>query len=135
MSDMGQSDAAFFREGVAHGRLLVRVCEACGRGAFPPMPGCPHCGHEHASIVESSGRGTLHSWTVCHVAFDPAFADEVPYVVGLVDLPEGARLIARVALDDHDALRDALPLVATFVPDVDGSPRLTFVPADAGGTA
>jgi uncharacterized OB-fold protein len=135
MSAADHSDAAFFRDGVALGRLLVRVCDACGRGAFPPMPGCPHCGHEQGSVVESAGHGTLHSWTVCHVAFDPAFADQVPYVVGLVDLPEGARLIARVEGADHESLRDGLPLVAAFPRDTDGSRRLTFVPSAGGGAA
>lgn len=122
------SDADGFRSGLEEGRLLLRRCDACGRAAFPPMPGCPHCGHGEGHVVESSGAATLHSWTVCHVAFDPALADDVPYVVGVVDVAEGARLIARVDAET-DALTAGLALRADCPRGRDGRPRLTFVPA------
>ena len=125
------SDVQFFRDGVDEQRLLVRVCTSCSRGAYPPMPGCPHCGHEHGDVVESSGDGTLYSWTVCHVAFDPAFADEAPYVVGLVDVPEGARIVARVDLDPAQ-LEAGAPLRATYPADDAGARRLVFVAAVSG---
>jgi uncharacterized OB-fold protein len=123
---------AFYWEGLAQQKLLVRVCDKCGRGAFPPVPGCAHCGHEQGTVVESSGEGTLYSWTVCHIAFDPQFVDEVPYVVGLVELPEGARLVARIDDVAIDALRDRLPLTVRW-PAVGGDAangelRVTFVP-------
>ncbi|MEQ8840323.1 MAG: OB-fold domain-containing protein [Acidimicrobiales bacterium] len=127
------SDVQFFRDGIDDERLLVRVCSSCARAAYPPMPGCPHCGHEHGAVVESCGRGTLYSWTVCHIAFDPAFADETPYVVGLVDVPEGARIVARVAVDPAD-LADGLPLQATYPRLADGGRRLEFV-AETGRVA
>jgi uncharacterized OB-fold protein len=127
------SDADGFRDGLAEERLLLRRCDACGRAAFPPMPGCPHCGHDEGTVVESSGAASLYSWTVCHVAFDPAFADDVPYVVGVVDVAEGARLIARVDAAP-DALTADLALTATYPPGRDGRTRLTFVPT-AGVTA
>lgn len=125
------SDVQFFRDGIDEERLLVRVCDACGRGAYPPMPGCPHCGHESGSVVESDGIGTLHSWTVCHVPFDPALADDTPYVVGLVDVPEGARIVARVELD-RSRLAPDLALRATYPQGADGHRRLVFVPTDEG---
>jgi uncharacterized OB-fold protein len=120
------SDAAHFRDGLAEGRLLIRVCSNCGRGAYPPMPGCVVCGHEHGEVVESCGAGVLYSWTECHVAFDPSFADEVPYVVGLVEIPEGARVVARIDCEP-DQLRSDLNLRATFPRRTDGSTLLTFV--------
>lgn len=120
-------DDAFYWDGLAMGELRVRVCDSCERGAFPPMPSCPHCGHEHGRVVTSSGEATLYTWTVCHVAFDPQFADDVPYVVGVVDLPEGARLVARIEGVPHDELDAGLPVVAR----IDGS-RLVFVPARKG---
>ena len=120
------SDAAFFRAGIGEGRLLVRRCLACGRAAYPPMPGCPHCGATDGEVVEAAGIGTLHSWTVCHVPFDPDLADEVPYVVGLVDLPEGARLVARLEIDGTDLVADR-SLRAEFPVGPDGVRRLRFV--------
>ncbi len=125
------SDVQFFHDGVARGELLVRVCSACGLGAFPPMPGCPHCGEEAGAVVQSSGEGTLYSWTVCHIAFDPAFAEDAPYVVGLVDIPEGARIIARVDAPTSE-LAAGLPLRADFPLDAEGARRLVFTATGTG---
>ena len=120
------TDAEFFRSGIAEGRLLVRRCLACARAAYPPMPGCPHCGHDEGEIVEAVGEGTLYSWTVCHVAFDPEFAADVPYVVGLVDLPEGARVVARLEMATDTLVADA-PVRVDFTRGPDGSRQLRFV--------
>lgn len=120
------SDADGFRAGIAAGRLLLRRCVACGRAAYPPMPGCPHCGATDGEVVEASGIGTLHSWTVCHVAFDPDLADDVPYVVGLVDLQEGARVVARLDIDIADLAADR-ELRVDFPTGSDGARQLRFV--------
>lgn len=120
------SDADDFRAGIAAGRLLVRRCVACGRAAYPSMPGCPHCGATDGEVVEAAGIGTLHSWTVCHVAFDPDLADDVPYVVGLVDLPEGARVVARLDIDTADLAAER-GLRVDFPTGSDGACQLRFV--------
>jgi len=126
-------DDQFFWDGLRDGKLLVRVCDACGRGAFPPMPGCPHCGHEHGHIAESAGSASLYTWTVCHVAFDPEFAADVPFAVGVVELPEQARLVARVEGVALDALSAGMPMMVVIArPDDGGQPTLTFRPANTG---
>lgn len=125
-------DDQFYWDGLSDGRLMVRVCDACERAAFPPMPGCPHCGHESGRVVQSAGGGSLYSWTQCHVAFAPELAHEVPYVVGLIDLPEQARIVARIEGVPASQLYAGLELVAKFDRvDADGQPSLTFMPADA----
>jgi uncharacterized OB-fold protein len=126
-------DDDFYWAGLAQRELLVRVCDACGRGACPPLPGCPHCGDEHGTVVTASGEGSLYTWTVCHIAFDPEFADEVPYVVGAVDLPEGARVIARIEDVEIDELRDALALRVKWDARGEDKGRLVFAPAGRAG--
>ena len=71
---------------------------------------------------------------VCHVAFDPAFAADVPYVVGVVDLSEGARLIGRVEGIPHDELKAGAPLTPVIHHREDGQPALTFVPPTTGSS-
>ncbi|MEZ4333123.1 MAG: OB-fold domain-containing protein [Myxococcota bacterium] len=134
-------DDAFYWEGLAVGELRLRVCDGCGRAACPPRPGCPHCGDPNGRVRVASGEGRLHSWTVCHVAFDPAFAADVPYVVGVVELPEGARILARIEEVEVEALRDGLKLQVRWQPDRSAPAqageegmvlrRLVFVPAAA----
>jgi uncharacterized OB-fold protein len=41
-------------------------------------------------------RGTIHSFVVYRRAFHPAYADEIPYAVALVDLDEGVRMAMRI---------------------------------------
>ena len=128
-------DDQFFWDGLREGVVRVRVCDACGRGAFPPMPGCPLCGHEHGHVVTSAGPATLYTWTVCHVAFDPAFASDVPYVVGVVELAEGARLVGRVEGVSSEELTAGMPLTPVVKAGVEGQPMLTFVPPSTGAPA
>jgi uncharacterized OB-fold protein len=52
----------------------------------------------------------LYSWTVIHLAADPAYAAETPYTVGLVTLDDGTRLYGRVVDVAHDDLHDGLRL-------------------------
>ena len=124
------SDVKAFRRGLADDTLLLRVCDACGRAASPPMPGCPTCGAREGHVVESAGTGTLHTWTVCHVAFEPALAAEVPYTVGLVEVAEGARVVARIG-GDPDTLVADMAVSVEFDHRGDGSTVLTFVPEEA----
>ena len=45
---------------------------------------------------EASGRGRVHSATACYRAPDQAFRAEIPYVVALIDLEEGPRMMSNV---------------------------------------
>lgn len=128
-------DDAFYWEGLAQRELRVRVCERCGRAACPPRPGCPHCGAEAGRVVVASGRGTLYTWTVCHTAFDAEFKPEVPYVVGVVALPEGGRMVARIEGAPPGTLVAEMPLVVRWSDADVARGRLVFVPATAGATA
>jgi uncharacterized protein len=102
-----------FRDAVAEQRLLVQRCSSCGKASLPPAPACLHCGSPDVTQVDAAPNGSLRTWTVAHVAFDPAFADEVPYVVGVVDLDDGARLSGTVDVP-HDRLSDGLRLTVTW---------------------
>ena len=130
-SPMSMREDDFYWDGLAYHELRVRVCDSCRRGAFPPLPGCPHCGGEQGTIVVSSGDATLYTWTVCHIAFDPDFAGDVPYVVGVVELPEGARVIARLEEIAPADLRADLALRVHWSPSRDQR-QLVFVPASRG---
>lgn len=84
-------------EGAARGVLVFQRCTGCGHVRHYPSLLCPRCHSDGVAPLESSGRGTVHSWTVCHHAFDPAFADDLPYTLVTVDVEEGPRVLARFA--------------------------------------
>ena len=55
-------------------------------------PFCPHCWSEDVALTPASGRARLYTWSVVHQNAAP-FADRTPYVVAMVDLVEGPRLM------------------------------------------
>jgi len=76
-------------------RLTIQLCQDCRQAIFYPRSVCPHCMSDRIEWIEASGRGTIYSYTVVHRS--PAqFKDDVPYVVALIDLEEGVRMMSNV---------------------------------------
>ncbi len=82
-------------EAAAQGRLVLQSCTACGKVRHYPRLLCDSCYSDVANWIPASGRGTIHSWTVAHHAFHPAFAPELPYTLVTVDLDQGVRALGR----------------------------------------
>jgi uncharacterized OB-fold protein/acyl dehydratase len=87
-------DNEFYWAGVQRHELLIQRCTACQRLRHPPRPMCPHCQSLKWDTVRASGRGTVHSFVVFHYPAFPAF--ELPYVVALIDLAEGTRVVTNL---------------------------------------
>ena len=85
-------DNAFFWEGINNRKLLFQ--STGGRLRHPPSPMDPISGSLEFDIVESSGRGTIHSFVVMHQPRLPDF--DYPLPVVLVELEEGVRIIANL---------------------------------------
>jgi uncharacterized OB-fold protein len=89
-------DTRPYWEALHEGRLVIQQCAACGRLRHYPRPVCDACYSMDVAWREVSGRGSLHSWTVAHHPFHPAFKDDLPYVLATVDLAEGVRMVAQL---------------------------------------
>ncbi len=94
-----------FWDGIAEGELRLQRCRACESTYFPPQPYCPHCTSDDVDVVRSSGRGVLYSYVISHLS-PPGF--EAPYVIGVVELEEGPRLLTTIV--DVAPEPDLLPL-------------------------
>lgn len=97
---VSNADAAPYWTAACEGRLLVRRCGDCGHMHFMPRHLCPHCWSDRLEWVPASGAGTVHSFTVIRRAPLAAFAARVPYVVALIELDEGPRMVTNVIGDD-----------------------------------
>lgn len=84
-----------FWEGLDRGVLRATRCRICSHMTFPPKPVCPQCWKRNVEWVDLGGRGRLYSFTEVSAA-PVTFADEVPYVLCLVDLDEGLRCLSRI---------------------------------------
>lgn len=96
------------------GRFVMPRCNDCGKYHFYPHPLCPHCSSARLEWVEVSGRGKLYSYTVVHRAPSKAFAEEVPYVVAVVELDEGPRLMSNLRGCAPEAAQIGMPLKVAF---------------------
>ncbi|MCX7634979.1 MAG: OB-fold domain-containing protein [Syntrophales bacterium] len=90
------ADSRFFWEGCQTHELRFQKCTSCGQIRWPPALLCPHCLSAETETIKAAGRGTVYSFAVYHTAFDPAFRDDVPYVVAIVALEEGPHLITNI---------------------------------------
>lgn len=74
------------------GRMMGSKCKDCGFQTFPPVADCPQCMSPSFEFVEYNGKGTVYTWT--EIAAAPTgFDDVVPYIIGVVELEEGGRLL------------------------------------------
>lgn len=60
--------------------------------------------------VEASGTGRLHTFTVVYRTANAEFADDCPYVLGIVELDEGPRVTTRIVDADPDTLKCDQPV-------------------------
>jgi uncharacterized OB-fold protein len=81
---------------LADGQLLGAVCADCGTVLIPPRPACYACGSRDVHIEEQPRSGEIVSYTEVHKPA-PAFADQAPFTVAVVELDSEARLTGRVS--------------------------------------
>jgi uncharacterized OB-fold protein len=88
------ADTQFFWDGVKEHRLLVQRCTGCGTLRHPPRPMCPACRSLEWDALEASGRAAVYSFVMPHHPPLPGFDDG--YIVALVELEEGTRLVTNL---------------------------------------
>lgn len=79
---------------------MVQRCRDCGSLRFFPRYLCTTCASDATEWVEVSGRGRVHTFTVINRPPSPEFAALVPYVVALIDLEEGPRMLTNIVGED-----------------------------------
>jgi uncharacterized OB-fold protein len=111
-------------------RLLIKRCTACGRAHFYPRPFCPHCWSEAVEWEEASGEATLYTFSIVRRNDLPPFKDRVPYVIAVVELAEGVRMLSNLV--EVDAADVAIGMALTVTWQDDGDFTLpVFQPAGA----
>ena len=107
--------APFWESVRAHAMRLQR-CNACGRWIFYPRGLCPHCFSDDLAWEPVAGTGVVHAFTIVHRHPSPAFQAAIPYVVALIELDEGARLLSNLVevAPDPAAVRVGLPVEVVY---------------------
>lgn len=95
-----------FWDAAADERLVYQFCADCARAQFYPRARCSHCGSAALEWRDSAGHCTVHAVTHVHIGM-PAFKEDVPYDIVMVDVDEGFRMLVNSVNDgdpDHDQI-------------------------------
>ena len=84
-------------DGLRQHRLMLQRCNVCQRAYFYPRPFCPQldCHSRDVDSFQASGTGSLYSFVI-NARPMPGFEDEVPYIIAVVELAEGPRLMTNL---------------------------------------
>ena len=127
---VANADSLPYWNAARESRLLIRKCNACGTLHFMPRHLCPACWSKQLEWVEAKGTGSVHSFTIIRRAPMAAFAPRAPYVLALIDLDEGPRMMANVLGEDALSVRIGDRVKVTFEERGEGAmiPQFQRVP-------
>jgi uncharacterized OB-fold protein len=124
-------------------RLLGSRCRSCGTPYFPRSPVChnPDCGDSAMEDACFGPRGELWSCAIQNYPPPaPALYQEpyTPYALGVVDLPEGLRVLSRIRTDAPDELQlgtEVELVLEELCRNEDGAPIISwqFKPVPSAG--
>ena|ERR1700712_4929211 len=122
--------AQFWRN-IKNGHLEFARCDNCSYAWLPVSRECPQCLRAGWRFEKTAGSGILLSWVVYNRAYNDLWADRLPYVVALVQLDEGPRMMTNlVGSYDLAKLRIDHP-VRLQIEDERGTAVPRFVPIGA----
>ena len=85
-----------FWDGCNLGELRYQACKVCGHVQYLPRRLCVTCHSEEIEWRVSGRRGAVYSHTTVYRAPTPAFRADVPYVIALIQLDEGFRMMLNI---------------------------------------
>jgi uncharacterized protein len=121
-------EAAAYWDGLETGELRIQRCQRCSCTFFYARRACPVCWSEDVRWLAASGKAALYSYIINHQPA-PDWDGEVPYIVAIVELAEGPRLMTNiVGVPPDPAYLDLdMPLTVQFA-SRDGQTLPMFAP-------
>lgn len=96
--------------------IEVQRCDDCSAFVFYPRALCPHCSSRQLKWTPVSGRGRIYTLTIVHKGPGSAFKGDAPYVVALVELDEGCRMMTNIidVAADPDEVKIGMPVEIVY---------------------
>jgi len=107
-------EAEPFWEACRQHKLIIQRCKDCGHVQFYPRVVCTKCWSDSLEWIETAGKGVIYSFTVVQRAPSPGFRPDVPYVIAIIDLDEGVRLMSNVIRCKPEDVRIDMPVIVEF---------------------
>ena len=105
-------DTQFFWDGVTAHELRIQK-RPDGSLQHPPVPALWNDKDAPTDYVVASGRGTVFSYVVHHAPQIPGRS--LPFVIALVELEEGVRMLGELRNVDPAEVRIGMPVRATYI--------------------
>ena len=118
-----------FWEALARHELYFQRCRDCGTKRFYPRALCPSCLSSATEWVRASGRGTVYSFTVTYQNQAPGFREDLPYVLAVVELEEGVRLMTNIVGCAPETVHIGMSVAVVFEDVTPGVTLAKFRPA------
>ncbi|ASW89860.1 Zn-ribbon domain-containing OB-fold protein [Mycobacterium marseillense] len=101
-------DTEFFWSGLEDHKLLIQRCADCKTLRVPPRPMCGNCQSLNWDSIESTGCGTVYSFVMPQ--YPPLPFLQYPYVVALIELDEGVRIVSNLCDIEPAAIDVGMPV-------------------------
>lgn len=101
-----------WRNTTQHYHLIGQQCSSCKKIFFPRTYVCT-CGQMSLERYQLAGNGTIVSFTIVTTA-TPEFKHATPYVLALIDLDEGVRILGQLTDVDDTQLCIGARVTKTF---------------------
>jgi uncharacterized OB-fold protein len=103
-----------FWEAAKRHKLMIQTCNDCGLKIFYPRKYCPDCWSANLGWFEASGRGRVFSYSITMAGVEERFAEDLPFVLALVDLEEGIRMMTNIVECKPDEVSIGMDVKVTF---------------------
>lgn len=110
-------------------RLIYQSCRSCGHAQFYPRSICVRCEGRALDWRDAKAAGTVHTFTIVHRAPTPAFRADAPYVLALIDLDDGFRMMMNIVDCAPESVRIGMAVRIVFE-ERDGQRLPQAAPAD-----
>lgn len=101
-------DTEFFWLGLRDHELRIQQCTDCKTFRMPPRPMCGKCQSLNWNYVVSTGRGTVYSFVMPQ--YPPLPFLQYPYVVALIELDEGVRIVSNLTDVEPSDIEVGMPV-------------------------
>ncbi len=107
-------DNRLYWEYIRNHELRMQKCTQCGFVRFPVSILCPKCHAMDVEWVQLSGKGIIYSYVIYRIAYHPAYQNDIPYVVAIIQLEEGPRMESNIIGCKVEDVKITLPVEVVF---------------------
>ena len=124
-----EPEAMPFWEYLRQHEMHIQNCHSCKKWFFPPSTHCPNCLTREVPWKPVAGTGKVWAWVTMHQSYRPAYKEEVPYNLSIIELDEGAKVWANVVECQPENVQIGMNVRVRYDDVTDDLTLARFVPA------